>query len=612
MGNAYKITRRQLLIGSAVVALAACAAPAGGEQAAGGAAVPAADSAAIPAPAAGVASVPRNRTLIMAGLGGEMPGAFTDVENFNWFTPGGISRSGLVNAATEGLWYANMLDAKELIPWMAESGQYNDDFTELVIKLRSGIEWSDGQPFTSKDVVFCLNTLMANNTMAYSGDLNIYVDKAEAVDDQTIKLTFKKPSPRFQFSYLVFWADFGIPFNMAEHVWKDQADPSTFTNYDATKGWPVVTGPYKLVGTTVQQKLWDVREDWWAAKVGFQQVPKITRHIYLPGMNEITMAQMCISNEIDMAFSMTPTNMQLIQSQNPKFITHCPRPPYGFTDWWPAGLGWNNMVKPFDDPEIRWAQSYVVDRDEIVKFAFNGYNEIGYAMPFPYYPALQPYMDQVKDLLEKYNPIEYNPDKSAEIMTRKGYTKNSDGLWADSTGATIKVNLVTFPQHPACTPCAPVVAEQLRRGGFDASFQLPADFVQQLTTGTATAYIWGHGGSIKDPHATMDLYHSRFALPTGTSTYPFYRWVNKDFDALVDKMAVLPFNDPAIDPLWHQAAEIWLKELPDTMLVQAVIQLPMNTSYWMGWPSCDDEYVHEGFWHRSAMLMWVKLQPVEA
>src|SRR5262245_14871411 len=123
MGNAYKMTRRQLLIGSAAMALAACAAPAGGAPAASGGAsqAPAAGGAAVPAPAAGVAAIPRNRTLIMAGLGGEEPGAFTDVENFNWYTSATPNRSGLVNAGTEGLWYANMLDVKELIPWLAES-----------------------------------------------------------------------------------------------------------------------------------------------------------------------------------------------------------------------------------------------------------------------------------------------------------------------------------------------------------------------------------------------------------------------------------------------------------------------------------------------------------
>ena len=57
----------------------------------------------------------------MAGLGGEHPGAFLDIENFNLYAPGGISRSGMVNAATDGLFYANMLDVQEILPWAAES-----------------------------------------------------------------------------------------------------------------------------------------------------------------------------------------------------------------------------------------------------------------------------------------------------------------------------------------------------------------------------------------------------------------------------------------------------------------------------------------------------------
>src|SRR5215208_4144400 len=52
--------------------------------------------------------VPRSMSLIMAGLGGEHFGGFTDLGNFNSFQPG-ISRSGWTQAATEGLFYYNML-----------------------------------------------------------------------------------------------------------------------------------------------------------------------------------------------------------------------------------------------------------------------------------------------------------------------------------------------------------------------------------------------------------------------------------------------------------------------------------------------------------------------
>ena len=47
--------------------------------------------------------------------------------------------------------------ADEEIMWLAESYEYNDDFTELTIKVRPNIKWSDGVHFTAEDVTFTLN-----------------------------------------------------------------------------------------------------------------------------------------------------------------------------------------------------------------------------------------------------------------------------------------------------------------------------------------------------------------------------------------------------------------------------------------------------------------------
>ena len=57
--------------------------------------------------------------------------------------------------------------------------------------------------------------------------------------------------------------------------------------------------------------------------------------------------------------------------------------------------------------------------------------------------------------------------------------------------------------------------------------------------------------------------------------------------------------------------EIWLPNLPDITLTETVILLPRNTTYWTNWPTPDNPYVHEGFWHRTSMLMWPQLEPVE-
>jgi peptide/nickel transport system substrate-binding protein len=604
MTSTQLVSRRRFLITSAVgfagslLAISAAAGPA---------------SAA--APVLGIAAqqaqdVPRNRTLIMAGLGGEHFGGYTDLGNYNSFQPG-ISRSGWTQAATEGLFYYNML-GDDFIPWLAESFEYNSDYTQLTVKLRNGTEWSDGQPFTARDVVFTLGLLQRNPDLnPAASDIQRLVGAAQAVDDKTVQINLTGPTPRFHWDYLTFRADIGIPI-VPQHIWDGQ-DPTSFKNYDPAKGWPVGTGPYKLVSEDVQQRIWDVRPDWWAAKTGFHALPQVPRLIFLPGMNEITMAQMMIANQIDMAFSFTPANMKLVQGQNPNVITHFDRPPYGFMDWWPIGLGFNTEIRPFNDPDIRWALSYAVDRDEIVQFAFQGFSQTA-ALPFPPYPGLQKYMDGVADQLQQYPTLKYDPAQSEAIMTRKGYTRGGDGLWADSSGQKVSFQIVTFPQHPSATPVAPIITQQLKRAGFDANFLLPADFVSRITTGDAAAFLWGHGGAMKDPYKTLDLYNARYVKPTPTPIFftNMYRWSNQTFSDLVDQMGRLPEDDPAVMPLWQQAMQNWLPELPDIPLIQTVIALPMNQTYWTNWPQGDHPYIHEGFWHRTGLHILLNIKPTQA
>ena len=76
-----------------------------------------------------------------------------------------------VKGIYEALFYTN-LNTGELIPWQAESYTYNDDFTEITLKLRDGVTWCDGTKFTADDVKYTLEMLRDNRpTLSYSTDL---------------------------------------------------------------------------------------------------------------------------------------------------------------------------------------------------------------------------------------------------------------------------------------------------------------------------------------------------------------------------------------------------------------------------------------------------------
>ena len=245
-----KLTRRMFLQMTAMTAgagiLAACgagstAAPTSAPAPSAATATPAAAQPAATKPAAttggGLKDVPRNRTLIHTGVGGESPNQFSDVNLFNPYLPG-VTRSG-IQWMYEPLFYYNVYGPKDNeTAWIGESYKYNADFTSVTIKIRKGVEWSDGEPFTTKDVAFTLNMLKDNAPdLGWSTEIKQWVKTVTVADDQTITIDLNAPNPRFVYRYLTMHFDIGI-YIVPEHVFKSQ-DAKTFKHYDVAKGWPV-------------------------------------------------------------------------------------------------------------------------------------------------------------------------------------------------------------------------------------------------------------------------------------------------------------------------------------------------------------------------------------
>ena len=102
---------------------------------------------------------------------------------------------------------------------------------------RSGVKWSDGEPFTAEDAAWTLNYYKDNNNSNYSADLQL-MDKATATDDTTMVLTSTLPTSLYS-GESVFLYDYILP----EHIWGKFQD-----DYKGAKqepGFPSVgTGPF--------------------------------------------------------------------------------------------------------------------------------------------------------------------------------------------------------------------------------------------------------------------------------------------------------------------------------------------------------------------------------
>jgi peptide/nickel transport system substrate-binding protein len=534
----------------------------------------------------GIKNVPRERTLIL--YWGGSGGTWSTAGLTNPYATGYTHQDGDA-ACIEGLQYYSAFADKQM-PWTAESHEFNADATELTVKIRKGVEWSDGTPFTAKDVAFTLNMCLKwAPQLLNSSYFKDWVKEVQALDDYTLKVTFLKPNPRFFFDYLTFKFDTGQPI-IPEHVFKDVEDPTMFTFWDQAKGWPLTTGPYNYTYFTNMQKFLDRREDWWAVKTGFAKLPEVERVLVIPMVDDAKTTQLVIQNEIDSSH-LNLSSIRAAVEQNPAIITHTLRTkPFGYVDWWPQNIGFNDLEEPFKNPEMRWAFSYGTPNQLFM----------------PSYKSLQPFYDNLKDLFEKYPTNEYNPTKSAELMTKNGYTKDNEGFWVKD-GKRIEMMMGGYQWYD---DICPITTELLRKQGFDVTFGHPSDWGDRVGLGKVNGFWWGHGGSVgPDPYLSCMLYHGSQVQPTGTSSWGnIWRWKNDEYSMLIDQMANYPMGSPQVMELWHKAMEIWLRELPSVPMTQWYHRIPMNTTYWAGWPTEEDPYLNGCFWHLTFPRILDRLQ----
>ncbi len=163
----------------------------------------------------------RNECLILENPTGRVVPA----DDFNRWRPGIQSAStGHQQLALDALWYIDP-DAGIDGVWdnalAAEKPIYNKDFTEMTVKLRKGLYWSDGVEFTADDLVYTVDIQKKTPGMAYTGQFSTYVASIEKPDNYTVVFKLTKPNSRFHGLFTVRWS---ACFMMPKHIFEKQAD----------------------------------------------------------------------------------------------------------------------------------------------------------------------------------------------------------------------------------------------------------------------------------------------------------------------------------------------------------------------------------------------------
>ena len=288
-----------------------------------------------------------------------------------------------------------------IVPDLAASWSWSPEFTKLTFKLREGVKWHDGKPFTSADVKCTFDLLLgtAKDNLRVNVRAGWYTNLVDlAVDGpHTAVLTLKRPQP----SILALLASGYTPVYPC-HVLPAQMR----TN-------PIGTGPFKFAEFKRNESIRLVRNpDYW--KQGRPYLDAIEFTI-IP--NRSTAILSFVSGQHDMIFpyEVTIPLVKDVMSQAPTSVCDA------VTTNVSTNLLVNRDRAPFDNADVRRAMALVLDRRAFVNILSEGKNAVGGAL----LPAPEGVWGMPKDILEKIpgygGDAAKNREAAREIMHKLGY-----------------------------------------------------------------------------------------------------------------------------------------------------------------------------------------------
>jgi peptide/nickel transport system substrate-binding protein len=248
-----------------------------------------------------------------------------------------------------------------IVPELGESWSWDASKTKLTFKLREGVKWHDGKPFTAKDVQCTWHALIGKGGQE---ELNRnprkvwYYNLQEVTTSGDLEATFHLGHP--QPSFLMLLASGFSPVYPC-HV--SQRDMRTR---------PIGTGPFKFVELNRNVSIKLVRNpDYW--KKGKPYVDAIDMRII---DSRSTRILAFVSGEFDMTFDrdVTVPLLKDVRAQAPKAT--CQLSPTNVS----TNLAVNSAAPPFDNPQIRKAMALALDRQAFIDILTEGKAQIGAAM----------------------------------------------------------------------------------------------------------------------------------------------------------------------------------------------------------------------------------------
>src|SRR5713226_2376087 len=273
--------------------------------------------------------------------------------------------------------------------------------TTWVFKLRQGVKWHNGDPFSSADAKFSIERTYDPNTKTRVNTVFTTVDRIEAPDPATLIIHTKKPDPLLP-ARLGFYGGQIVP-----KKYLDAVGPDTFNQK------PVGTGPVRFVSWTKDDRVvLEANPDYWGGRVDFDRL--IVRA--LPEMAPRVAA--LLKGEVDLITQVPPDQGERVKANAGTLVSGAL---YGGL----YVLAVNSKRPPLDNPLVKQALSLAIDRETIVKELWRGRGVV------PSGPIAKG--DNHYD--SKLPPLAYNPGQARDLLKKAGY--KGEVIWTATTVAYV-------------------------------------------------------------------------------------------------------------------------------------------------------------------------------
>ena len=487
------------------------------------------------------------------------------VRNFNPLSPAGAARWPTSAGIYEPLFIYNSMSG-EYVPWLALDYKWDKGNKVLEMLIRDGVKWSDGEPFSAKDVAFTFNVKRkhrALDTRDYWG----YLREVVATSDTIVRFEFKR-------IYVPGFDALATQSIVAKHIWNKIDDPVKYSNPN-----PVGTGPFTEI-IRFDSQLWELGKNPRYWQKGKPQINKLIFPTY-PSNEQVTLA--LLSGNLDWAGAFIPAIDRVFVSKDTEHHKYW-FPLTGHTTF----LHTNTKNPILSDVRVRKAISYAIDRELVVKIGMYNYTEPAHVsgVSGPMSKWHSPYLNQSEDWTE------YDPVKANIILNDAGFIKDETGQRYTQDGLPLKLDIIIVSGWSDWIRSAQVVSQNLKNVGIKAKVKT-YDFgawISRMQKGEFELAIgWAEKGTT--PYALYKgMMSSEYLKPIGeTADVNWHRFSVASADSLFRKYEQTS-NHKEITEIIYELQHLFIEHAPSLPLFAEPAWAECNTKFFTNFPSAENPY----------------------